>query len=162
MKASKCMLLGMIFIIAASPATAQSRSEKKAQTERAVKQAIDSKNFVIDVDYMQPMKGNSRPLTSNYSLKVKNDSVFSYLPYFGVAYSAPYGGGKGLIFNAPVSEYQTEYLKKGKVRISFDTRNEEDYYQYRLTIFPNGSTSISVQPNRKQAISFTGNMDIKK
>lgn len=36
---------------------------------------------------MQPMRGNSRTLTSSYSLKIKNDSVFSNLPYFGVAYS---------------------------------------------------------------------------
>ena len=46
------------------------------------------------------MKGRSRALTSDYSIEIRNDSVFSYLPYFGVAYNVPYGGGKGLIFNA--------------------------------------------------------------
>ena len=34
----------------------------------------------INVDYMQPMKGRSRALTSDYSIEIRNDSVFSYLP----------------------------------------------------------------------------------
>ncbi len=33
---------------------------------------------------MQPMRGGSRNLTTNYTLEIRNDSVFSYLPYFGV------------------------------------------------------------------------------
>lgn len=162
MKTSKLILLWLICITAAIPATAQSRSEKKAKIERAVKEAIDSKDYKINVDRMQPMRGNSRALTSNYSLKIKNDSVFSYLPYFGVAYSVPYGGGKGLNFNEPISEYKVEHLKKGKVRIDFEARSEEDNYKYSLTIFPNGSTSIHVLPTNRQSISFTGDMDIKE
>lgn len=165
MKTIKLILLGLACITALS-ATAQSRnksrSEKKAHIERAVKESIDLKQYKINVNHMQPMSGRSRALTSNYSIEVRNDSVFSYLPYFGVSYSAPYGGGKGLIFNAPISEYKTEQHKKGKVVIDFSTRNEEDNYKYNLTFYPNGSASIHVQPTKKQPISFTGEMDIKE
>lgn len=94
MKTSKLILWGLICMIAAMPAFAQSRSEKKARIERAVKEAVDAKTYEINVDRMHPIKGGSRTLTTNYSLKVRNDSVYSYLPYFGVAYSVPYGGGK--------------------------------------------------------------------
>ena len=59
-----------------------------------------------------PMKGGSKHLTSDYSLEIRNDSVYSYLPYFGVAYNVPYGGGKGLNFSAPLSEYTSTYSKK--------------------------------------------------
>lgn len=162
MKTSRLILSGLFFLIVTQPVMAQSRNEKKAQTERAVKEAIVAKQYKISVKYMQPMRGGSRALTSDYSLEVRNDSVFSYLPYFGVGYSIPYGGGKGLIFKAPISEYETEYLKKGKAGISFKTANEEDKYEYRLTIYPNGSTSIHVQPTNRQAISFSGDMDIKE
>ena len=162
MKTSRLILSGLLFLIVAQPVMAQSRNEKKAQTERAVKEAIVAKQYKISVNHMQPMRGGSRTLTSDYSLEVKNDSVFSYLPYFGVGYSIPYGGGKGLIFKAPISEYKTEYLKKGKAGISFKTANEEDKYEYRLTIYPNGSASIHIQPTNRQAISFSGDMDIKK
>lgn len=162
MKTSKLILWGLICMIAAMPAFAQSRSEKKARIERAVKEAVDAKTYEINVDRMHPIKGGSRTLTTNYSLKVRNDSVYSYLPYFGVAYSIPYGGGKGMIFNEPLTDYTTKKLKKGKVQVAFQTRSEGDNYEYSLTIYPNGSTTINVQTTNRQSISYTGEMDIKE
>ena len=162
MKTSKLILWGLICMIAAMPAFAQSRSEKKARIERAVKEAVDSKTYEVNVDRMHPIKGGSRTLTTNYSLKVRNDSVYSYLPYFGVAYSIPYGGGKGMIFNEPLTDYTTKKLKKGKVQVAFQTRSEGDNYEYSLTIYPNGSTTINVQATNRQSISYTGEMDIKE
>ena len=130
MKTAKLILLCLSGMLAMQSATAQSRSEKKAQTERNVREAINADHYKINVDYMQPMKGRSRALTSDYSIEIRNDSVFSYLPYFGVAYNVPYGGGKGLIFNAPITGYRKESLKKGKTRIDFKTGNEEDKYVF--------------------------------
>lgn len=132
MKTAKLILLCLSGMLAMQSAAAQSRSEKKAQTERNVREAINADHYKINVDYMQPMKGRSRALTSDYSIEIRNDSVFSYLPYFGVAYNVPYGGGKGLIFNAPITGYRKESLKKGKTRIDFKTGNEEDKYEYSL------------------------------
>lgn len=162
MKTSKLILLGLICMIATVPATAQSRNEKKAQVERAVKEAIDSQTYKINVDRMQPMRGGSRTLTTNYSLQVRNDSVYSYLPYFGVAYNVPYGGGKGLVFSEPITEYKTKELKKGKMQIDFKTRSEGDNYEYSLTIYPNGSTTIHVQASNRQSISYTGDMEVER
>lgn len=162
MKTSRILLCCLFGMIALQPATAQSRKEKKERTERAVKEAIESRHYKINVNYMQPMRGRSRPLTSDYSIEVRNDSVFSYLPYFGVAYNIPYGGGKGLNFNAPITDYKTQSLKKGKTKIDFKTGNEEDKYEYSLTIYPNGSTSLHVLPTNRQAISYSGEMDIKE
>ena len=142
MKTNKLILLGLICLTVAMPTTAQNRNEKKERTERAVKEAIAAKQYKINVDRMQPMRGGSRNLTTNYTLEIRNDSVFSYLPYFGVAYNAPYGGGKSLNFNASITGYTTRALKKGKIQIDFKTRSDEDNYEYRLTIFPDGSTSI--------------------
>ena len=162
MKTNRLILLGLICLTAAMPATAQSRSEKKTRIERIVKEAIAARQYKINVDRMQPMRGSSRSLTTNYTLEVRNDSVFSYLPYFGVAYNAPYGGGKSLNFNAPITGYTTKPLKKGKTRIDFKTRSEDDNYEYSLTVFPDGSTSIHIQSMNKQSISFTGDMDTEK
>ena len=85
MKTNKLILLGLICLTVAMPTTAQNRNEKKERTERAVKEAIAAKQYKINVDRMQPMRGGSRNLTTNYTLEIRNDSVFSYLPYFGVA-----------------------------------------------------------------------------
>ena len=77
MKTNKLILLGLICLTVAMPTTAQNRNEKKARTERAVKEAIAAKQYKINVDRMQPMRGGSRNLTTNYTLEIRNDSVFS-------------------------------------------------------------------------------------
>ena len=75
MKTNKLILLGLICLTVAMPTTAQNRNEKKARTERAVKEAIAAKQYKINVDRMQPMRGGSRNLTTNYTLEIRNDSV---------------------------------------------------------------------------------------
>lgn len=164
MKANKLFILAGLIVLGGitSPATAQSKKEKKQKTEQAVRRAIDAKDYKINVNRVTPMKGGSKHLTSNYSVEVRNDSIYSYLPYFGVAYNIPYGGGKGLNFNAPISEYTTEYSKKGNAKITLRLRNDEDNYIYNITIYPNGMSDIQVTPTNRQSISFSGEMDIKK
>ena len=67
MKTNKLILLGLICLTVAMPTTAQNRNEKKERTERAVKEAIAAKQYKINVDRMQPMRGGSRNLTTNYT-----------------------------------------------------------------------------------------------
>ena len=57
MKTNKLILLGLICLTVAMPTTAQNRNEKKERTERAVKEAIAAKQYKINVDRMQPMRG---------------------------------------------------------------------------------------------------------
>ena len=134
MKANKLFLLASLLLSGSMiPITAQNKKEKKQQREQAVREAVDAKAYKINVDRVMPMKGGSKHLTSDYSLEIRNDSVYSYLPYFGVAYNVPYGGGKGLNFSAPLSEYTSTYSKNGNAKITLKVRNEEDNY---FTISP--------------------------
>ena len=147
-------------LASATPIQAQTDKEaQKARTEQTVKEALEARRYRIDVNYMTPMRGRSRALTDNYSLTIHDDSVLSYLPYVGEAYSAPYGGGKGLNFDALIQTYETKEGKKGRKEIRFTTTNDEDSYTYHLTIYPDGTTQIRIQPTRRQSISFNGKMD---
>ena len=142
--------------------SAQSKKEKKEQKKEAVKKLIESENYKIDVNTAMPMRGRSIPLTSLYSLEIRNDSVISYLPYYGRAYSIPYGGGDGLNFKAVLKEYSMKMDKKGNAVIEFIARNPEDRYEYRVKVFPNGSASIDVNMQNRQSISFQGELYIKE
>jgi hypothetical protein len=103
------------------------------------------------------MRGRSRFLTSNYSVEIRNDSVFSYLPYFGIAYSVPYGGGgKGLIFDEKITNYKLTFDKKGTAKIQFKTRTNEDSFVYYLSIYSSGDADVYVTPTNRQSISFRG------
>lgn len=162
MKTKKQILMLLLALLVGFPTlSAQSKKEKKEQKKEAVKKIIVSENYKIDVQTALPMRGRSIPLTSPYSLEIRNDSVISYLPYFGRAYSIPYGGGDGLNFRTPLKEYSMEMDKKGNAVIKFIARNPEDRFEFRAKVYSNGSASIDVNMQNRQSISFQGELDMK-
>ena len=52
--------------------------------------------------------------------------------------------------------------KKGAAKIEFIARSLEDRFKFSLTIYPNGSTSINVNMQNRESISFSGEMAEKK
>ena len=142
--------LGIVLFCEGQSLFAQSKQERKEQKERVVREIVDSGRIKIDVDRAVPMAGRSVNLTSPYSLEIHGDSILSYLPYFGRAYSAPYGG-------------EQTSKKKGSSEIKFRVKTKEDVYMFRVEVYPNGSVTINVTPVNKQAITFYGDvaLDLK-
>jgi hypothetical protein len=126
----------------------------------AVQQKLDSRNYRIEVNYMIPLRTAAKVLTSPYSLKVKNDSIFSHLPYYGNAHSAGYGdlGGGGLVFDAPIKEYTDLGTKKDRHTIIIDVATSGDVLRYTLTVFDNGNTDINVSSRNRDDISYRGTL----
>lgn len=155
-------LLGIALLIGGQSLCAQSKKEKKEQREKEVKEMIEGRRFTIDVNRALPMSGRSVNLTSPYSLEMRGDSAVSYLPYFGRAYSAPYGGGDGLRFEESITNYTCSFNKKGTAQIQFNARTNEDFYKYTVQIYPDGSANINVTPTNKQSITFHGELASKK
>lgn len=150
-----------IFLFTGTPALfGQQNDPGKTKVEQAIRKAIAGGRYKIVVDRADPAGGKPVSLTSGYSLEINNDSVFSYLPYFGRAYNIPYGGGQGLIFQSPITTYQAVYHKKGKVNIDFTVANQEDTYRFFIVLFDNGSADIRIRPVKRQAISFKGNLEL--
>lgn len=156
-----CMLL-LIGVCTLSAQTKEDKKQQQIREREILKELIDAGNYKIDASMAYPRRGRSVPLTSPYSLEIKNDSVFSHLPYYGRAYSIPYGGGQGLVFSAPVTEYKVTYNKKGEAKINITARTNEDQYKYTITVFPNGSSSINVSMQNRESISFSGQLEMKR
>lgn len=129
--------------------------EEKARYEAAVQEHLDNRSFHIDVDMMYPLRGTSKHVATQ-SLKVKEDMVYSCLPYFGVAYSVPYGGGKGLHFEAGITGYVDTRPKADRRVIYLTTHNEEDHYLYTITVFNNGRADIEVRCRNLELVRFSG------
>lgn len=155
-------LLGIVLLLAGQSLYAQSKKEKREQKAKDIKELIDSKRFTIDVNRAIPMRGRTINLTSPYSLEMRGDSVISYLPYFGRAYSVPYGGGDGLRFEKSITDYQASFNKKGTAQIQFRTRSDDDTYAFNMQVFSNGSATINVTPVNRQSITFHGELAPKK
>lgn len=157
MKATKLIicLLGLLLAVNL-PINAQTKKQKQEETQKAIRELVEAQKIKVEVNMAYPMRGRSRFLTSSYSVEIRNDSVFSYLPYFGIAYSVPYGGGKGLIFDEKITNYKLTFDKKGTAKIQFKTRTDEDNFVYYLSIYSSGDADVYVTPTNRQSISFRG------
>ena len=160
MKKMTLIRMMLWLLVTALPAglSAQSKAEKRQERARMVKECMEARDFEIEPRSALTMGGHSIQLDPRYSLKVKNDSVFSYLPYFGRGYSLPYGGGEGLTFEAGVEDYEQTVGKKGNYEIKFSARTREDYYTFYVDVYESGSASIRVNMQRKQSIDFMGDV----
>ncbi len=136
-------------------------AERQAAITRQVQEGLDTRHYTIAVDWMKPLGGMARHVTSNYELKVNGDEVDSYLPYVGEAYRLPYGGGKGLNFKGKIENYTITYPTSNRSHIEFRVTNDEDTYYFRIDVFNNGKSIIDIIAQERDAISFDGEMVFK-
>ncbi len=155
MKHQKIYFYAIILFLGLLPYSLNAQSK----AERSFKEIVDSKQYKIEVNYAHPQSGRLINLTSNYSLTIKNDSLDSYLPFFGRAYSIPYGGGNGLIFKSSIKDYKIEKEKKKEIRIKVETVTPEDSYTFFITVYKNLSADINVMMNKRSSIRFTGKLE---
>ena len=148
-------------VMLAACATPAERAEREARVAVAVEQGLETQHYKVKVLMMYPRRGKAVNLTSDYALEVRGDTVVSYLPFFGRAYSVPYGGGKGFDFTGIISHYEMQKDGKGQTKILFKTDSGEDYITYRLEIFTNGRTFIDVQSQSREAISYSGEIAVE-
>ncbi len=138
--------------------TACSSIKTATETIGEITRKVESKDFTISVHYANPLRMRQVLLTSEYDLHVKNDSAFAYLPYFGVAYTAPYGGSEGGIrFAEPMTDYVISPNKKSNGwDIHFKIRTKEYAYEIFMNAFNNGRASFSITSQQRDMISFSG------
>jgi len=137
----------------------EKRAEREAMLVEQTKKLVEANEWQFDANQMLPSRGKSRTLTTPYNVVLKNKEVDSYLPYFGVAYSADYGSSESpMIFKAPIEEYSVEKGKKDGYIIKFQAKNKNDLVQYTFTISSNGSTNLGVNSTNRQHISYYGDL----
>jgi hypothetical protein len=138
------------------------RAARAAEEAAKIEAALAQRQYKISVNRMYPMRGSSKNVSYGYSVEVRNDTLISYLPYFGRAYNVPYGGGKGLNFSERIGSYQETQQPKGERVIDIELKNEEDTYHYTIKVFDNGNSSIDVQSRQREPISYSGEIDFRE
>jgi hypothetical protein len=138
--------------------------DKKSEKQQAVEKMVSARNYVFKVQTVQPTNPSpNRQITSDYDVKITPDSVISYLPYFGRAYTAPMDPTKGGIqFTSTKFDYKEEVRKKGGWDITIKPQDTQDARLLSLTISDNGFASLQVISNNRQPISFTGYITERK
>lgn len=135
------------------------RDEKQAQQKEEIKNLLQQKTFVFKPTHAMPLGGGSIFLSHSFEAEIKNDTLNSYLPFYGVAYRADYGSTRSAFdFIQPVEDYSFEEVKSG-YRVTFDVKNKMDYLTFQFQISEIGYTTLSVISTNRQAISYYGHIE---
>lgn len=113
-------------------------------------------SFTFEVQTVNPMGGNARQITGDYTLKFSKARVQADLPYFGRAYSAPINTTDGGIrLNTTEFEYDLREKRKGW-EIVIRPANQRDVQMMVLLVSENGYGTLQVTSTNRQAISYYG------
>ena len=149
-------MLALIFLFSGIFFISCSSTKSVARlTDSDIREMVNNKDFVFVANRVNPLRGRSRQLTSEYDVRVKNDSLASYLPYFGRAHSAPMDPSKGGIqFTSTNFSYDMSQNNGWNVIIKPNDYN--DVQQLAFTIFENGTATLNVTSLQRDPISFYG------
>ncbi|MCL4481899.1 MAG: DUF4251 domain-containing protein [Bacteroidetes bacterium] len=159
---TKITQLLLLILICTMPVLAQmsnrkaEKEERRVAKEKEIAALIESKNFEFRANRAIPTGFRSVDLTTNPNfIRFSPDSIVSEMPFFGRAYTVPYGGDAGLKF-----EGKPELFKIGKKKKNYSVeakvKADNDFYTLNLTISFEGSSSMSVTCNNRASISYNG------
>ncbi|MEP6675873.1 MAG: DUF4251 domain-containing protein [Ferruginibacter sp.] len=131
--------------------------------QRDIKKLVDSQSYIFNAQTAYPSTGGSRQLSYGYDLTITKDKIVAYLPYFGRAYTAPVDPSEGGIkFTSTSFDYTVTAGKKSGWDVAIKLKDVNTVQEFSLTIFDNGTASLSIIPLNKQAITFDGYIDAVK
>jgi len=159
-----------------------SKSATPAELE-ALQTLVASRKFEIKSDWANPMatnalmslqkaglfpvgsSANSVSLLGNPNyLRIKGDSVFADLPYFGEVQSLSYSNdGSGIQFETLLEDYEVERNEKSQnYKLKFKAKGRYESFNVFLTFFPNGRSSMRISGTKRNSIEYTGEVSSLK
>lgn len=135
------------------------KNKQQAKEREELKNILNDRNFIYSPTMVLPMNGASVQLNYSYSTKIKGDTISSYLPFYGVAYSVKYGSRNSPFdFVKPIENYTIEKDKNGYM-VKFDVQNEMDHLKFTFHISENGYANLNVISTNRQSISYYGTIE---
>ncbi len=150
------LILMLIFV---TQVYAQDNTLSKGQKREQLKQLLEGKNYIFTAQSAYTASGRMVQLTSEYFLKVQGDSLESHLPFFGVAYSAPFSStGSPLSFTSSDFNHTVKESKKGRVEVTIGLNKPDDPDVMNLSVSSSGYADLRVISTNRQAMSFYGEL----
>ncbi|MEP6467961.1 MAG: DUF4251 domain-containing protein [Parafilimonas sp.] len=148
----KYILLALCF----SGFAARTQAQDSAKTIKAV---LDAKQYTFVPLNITTGSGRLRQLTPDYFFKINGDTLKTYLPYFGRAYTAPINpSDAGFNFTTTDFIYTTSKGKRNSYIINVKTKDKVYNTEFTLTIYDNGNAYLRANSSNKQPVSYTGNV----
>jgi hypothetical protein len=153
MKTNMIIAIMLLFIMVSCSIT-----KTTPEASILITKKIESKNFTIEVNYANPLRMLPVYLNSNYTLRIKNDSAFAYLPYYGVIHVAPFDAREGGIkFETLMNEYKvlSNRMNSGW-DIRFKVKPAMYEYSVHMKVYKDGKATVSFNSYQQDPISFNG------
>lgn len=150
------LILMLIFV---TQVYAQDNTLTKEQKKEQLKQLLESKNYIFTAQSAYTARGRMVQLTSEYFLKVEGDSLESHLPFFGVAYNAPFSStGSPLSFASSDFNHSVKESKRGRIEVTIHLNKPDDPDIMNLSVSSGGYADLRVISTNRQAMSFYGEL----
>ena len=157
----KLIFISLLFSILSLSVSAQkpTKAEKAAQLEQEfqqTRQLIESNHFQFELNRVYPQDGQDLSRFNPRGKFVITDSVAKgTLPFFGRAYSLPYGEGGGIEFDGVMKD-QSLKMKRKILIYRFSITAKNDTYQISMEISGGGNCSVNLNSNNRAQISYSG------
>ncbi|MGZ5286193.1 MAG: DUF4251 domain-containing protein [Flavisolibacter sp.] len=132
--------------------------QAQSMNAATVRDVVEARSFKFIPQTAFPMGGTPRQLTPGFDMSIIGDSLNTYLPYFGRAFTAPDPGEGGFRFISKKFSYKAKQRKKQSWEIMIEPDHSE-VRQMILRIFENGTATLQVTSNNRQPIHFNGYID---
>lgn len=143
----------------------QESLSKKEQKEltlsenfKQLKKLIGSKNYEFVGLWMFPQGGKRvSMITPPNNVKIEGEKVTSNLPFIGTKQFL--GGNNALMFEGNLEDYEVKINeKKRKINVFFKHNDGTESFRFSLEIMAGGSTNVIVSSNKRNTLSYSGNV----
>ncbi|WP_205589259.1 DUF4251 domain-containing protein [Mesonia aquimarina] len=141
----------------------QQNETNKSENYKELQKIVRSGSFKIENEWAYTQRGNNINLVGNPNyIEFKNDSVFMYLPYFGVRQiGGNYGGtGDGAInFTGKPQKLQIKEIPtKNRIELTFECRNKTETYQLYINLDGSLKANTNINSSKLESISYRGDI----
>ena len=162
----KTIILSFVLIFSVTLIHAQNRQKKNKKKQKAyykeqqkirINEIVRSKDFIFKAQTVYPLNADPRTFTSDFGIEVRNDSVFSYMPYFGKNYVQDFTTTKNspMGFIQAIDDYDYNKTRK-KYIITIKVKNIHELVTLVFHISKMGNTSVSASFFNRQSIRYDG------
>lgn len=167
MKTQLLLLIAFtLFLTGSVQAQRKNKAVQDAKIEQQFKDLqtlVRSNHFQVAIDRVYPMNGADLTRFNPEGTITVTDSIArGKLPYFGRAYTLPYGEGGGIEFDNAIQKLQVKTIekkRKSSVLYQFNASGQNDVYRVTIEAFPGGTCSVSINSNNRRTISYSGRIE---
>lgn len=153
------LALSILILTGCSASSSTAKKEQRAARYEQTAALIESGSYQFTARSASPSGVRTVQITSTYTFDVKDGIYKAYLPYFGRAHTASYGGNGGVEFEGePDNLSVTKDDNKQSVVVKFQIKNGDETYDCLLSVVGGGNATLTVSSTKRQAISYNGSL----